>query len=115
MTTPSLTPSLLTGIDTALTGVALYAYVDRTPAEFLAWGRETGNLCERLAAFIEERGDLAGGAPAAYVRLSHVGKSTWFTDLPGDQRRVISNALLGDQAFEAYVEWVVSNIAPDHD
>jgi len=114
-TTTSLTPSLLTGIDTALIGVAPYTYIDSTPAEFVAWGRETGNLSDRLAAFIESRGDLAGGAPAAYVRLSHVGESAWFKGLPGDHRRVISNALLGDQAFGSYVDWVMANIAPDHD
>jgi len=109
---PQLTPALLTGIDTVLAGAPPFAYVERTPAEFVAWGRETGNLCSRFAHFIEQRGDLADGAPAAFVRLSHVGGSAWFMKLDGEQRKTISRTLLGERTFEAYHAWVVSGIAP---
>lgn len=93
---------------------AIVATVDaRSPLEysfddFVAWGAKTGAVSDRLLDFLRTQGDLAGSTPLAYQRLTAVGETEWFKALPGDTRRAVSTAILGEPAMRAYMEWAAS-------
>lgn len=93
---------------------AIVATVDaRSPLEysfddFVAWGAKTSAVSNRLLDFLRAQGDLAGATPLAYQRLTAVGEIEWFKALPGDTRRAVSTAILGEPAMKAYMAWAAS-------
>ena len=83
-----------------------YAEVDYTHHEFLDFARANG-MDEKLLEFLESRGDLAGASPAQWMRLSNVGQQDWHPELHEGVRRQISIFILGREAFDNYVVWVL--------
>lgn len=113
ITTAQPTPALIAGIDAALVQAPRYAHIGQTHAEFVEWLR-SDEICDRVydraVDFLTQRGDCAGSSPAAWTRLVSLGRTHWFAKVPAEQRSTISRFIIGDQAFDAYVAWLLDGL-----
>lgn len=80
-----------------------------THSEFTDWLRSE-DMDGRLVNFLAQRDDCAGATPSQWVRLARLGNSEWFCELSSDARRAISLGIIGQQAFNAYVNWLVPSV-----
>lgn len=77
-------------------------------AEFVDWERSQG-MYPRMVAFLAQREDGAGATPRQWTQLDQVRRRDDFKALPDDQRRAVSRGIVGDEAFDAYVGWLITD------
>ena len=91
-----------------------YAETEYSHDEFLEYARNYGMMKEILE-FLTDRGDLAGASPAAWMQLSNVGTQDWHGALHENTRRQITIFIIGQSAFDRYVEWLLAKHLPKTD
>lgn len=96
----------MTLVSAAIDATPIFVDVTTSHVEFLDWAQANG-MDPKIHAFLAQRDDGAGASPRQWMQLSEVGTSPWHPGLPEDVRRAITRSIIGEDAFRAYVTWVV--------
>lgn len=74
--------------------------------EFLEWSKD--KMDPKLHEFLSQRDDCAGATPRQWMQLSKAGENDGYLALPADARADITVLLVGQEAYDAYVAYILA-------